>query len=502
MEYLIQDSRKLSDTLFNLRERFSSLDILANPYFQLVKPTPENLKKYSRITNNDKVQFSLTLISFLPSLLQNFTVNLAHCFLYSSESRRLKREKITNSEWLLISHFTEAAYQNQHDLFLHTLPEDLNSRKLSNSTFLLNHTKRKYGEIYSWLQQNKQNPTILNPRSVSVFVFLKIFFTQTKLALRIFWAALNDKNIKSIERTLMIVGAKHQTHRETLVNIMLGKNLKILSRELDPRNIVFTFEGHAFELYLRKILSDEKIARRFYFFQHAPIVPAQFGMIQMCSLMHANDQVLASGDYTKDFLQNKLSEKSRAVLILGSPKHVSSSSPVLTGGSQSASKHQVLLAPEGTRDSLFEFSDLGKYLAQQLPDEKFQIRVHPAVKLTSKDLYNFTLHKFPNLHISNRTLLSDLTDSKVCIYRSSAVGIEASSLGVIPIHLGYMSKSDLNPLHLCDSRSIGFITFEEIYNFIQDGIYSVDKEARASFRELNSSNGNYYAEFNSKILFG
>jgi hypothetical protein len=65
-----------------------------------------------------------------------------------------------------------------------------------------------------------------------------------------------------------------------------------------------------------------------------------------------------------------------------------------------------------------------------------------------------------------------------------------------------MSKSDLSPLHLCDSRSIGFITFEEIYNFIQDGIYSVDKEARASFRELNSSNGNYYAEFNSKILFG
>jgi hypothetical protein len=329
-----------------------------------------------------------------------------------------------------------------------------------------------------------------------------MFFTQTKLALRIFWAALNDKNIKGIERTLMIIGAKHQTHRETLVNIMLGKNLQILSRELDPRNIVFTFEGHAFELYLRKILSDEKLARRFYFYQHAPVVPAQFGMIQMCSLMHANDQVLASGDCTKDFLQKNLSEKSRPVLILGSPKHVSSSSPVIISGSQSVSKHQVLLAPEGTRDSLFELSALGKYLAQQLPDENFQIRVHPAVKLTSKDLDNFTLHKIPNLHISKRTLLNDLANSKVCIYRSSAVGVEASSLGVTPIHLGYMSKSDLNPLHLCDSRSIGFITFEEIYNFIQDGIYNVDTEARASLRELNSSNGNYYAEFDSKILFG
>ena len=500
--YLIQDPRKLSDTLFNLRGRFSSIDILANPYFQLVKPTPENLKKYRRINQNDKIQFLLTLLSFFTLILQNFTLNFAHCLLYLSESRNLKRQNVTNSEWLIISHFTEAAYQNQHDLVLHTLPEDLSLKQLSNSTFLLNHTKRQYRAICLWLQKTKPNPTILNPRTVSVFAFLTIFFTQTKLALQILWVALNDKGLQSVERTLMIEGAKYQTHRETLVNIMLGKNLTFLARKMDPRNVVFTFEGHAYEFYLKAILQNMCLPQKFYFYQHAPVVPAQFGLINMCLLMTENDQVLASGYCTKDFLQMHLSEATRPALILGSPKYVSISRRPSAGILRNTSKSLILLAPESTEDSLFEFLALGKYLAPRLPQENFAIRFHPGAKITEKDLKSFALNMSTNMHISKRELLDDLILSKICIFRSSAVGVEGLSLGVIPIHLGYLSNSELNPLHLCNSKYTGFTKFEEISAFIQNKEYNLNAEVGTQLQEVNSNNHAYYAEFNSKILFG
>jgi hypothetical protein len=161
-----------------------------------------------------------------------------------------------------------------------------------------------------------------------------------------------------------------------------------------------------------------------------------------------------------------------------------------------------LLAPESTEDSLFEFLALGKYLAPRLPQENFAIRFHPGAKITEKDLKSFALNMSTNMHISKRELLDDLILSKICIFRSSAVGVEGLSLGVIPIHLGYLSNSELNPLHLCNSKYTGFTKFEEISAFIQNKEYNLNAEVGTQLQEVNSNNHAYYAEFNSKILFG
>ncbi len=500
MKYLIQDPKKLSETLFSLRERFSSIDILANPYFQLVKPTPENLKKYLRISKNDKMQFSLTLISFLPSLLQNFTVNLAHCFLYSSESRQLKHLKITKSEWLLISHFTEAAYQNQHDLFFHTISEKLSSRQLSNSTYLLNHSTQGYSKINSWLKQTKPNQTILNSRSVSLFSFFTIFLSQSKIALKLLWGALTQSETCINERTLLISGAKYQTHRETLVNIMLGKNVRNLAQKLKTRNVIFTFEGHAYELYLRRILCEKSLPRKFYFYQHAPVVPSQFGLIKMCSLMSEIDQVFASGHCTMSFLQKHLSSISSSVLVLGSPKYVSNNEGDHTYDLLESPKNQILLAPEGTKDSIFEFFALGKYLAERLPEENFRIRIHPAVKLSDLDVADYFDSISSNFSISANELTSDLSLSKVCLFRSSAVGVEGLAFGVIPIHWGFLNDVSLNPLYLCDKEYIGFTRLEEIYAFIRDIFTKGELESRKNLQVKDLNHLNYFSEFNSAIV--
>ena len=106
-------------------------------------------------------------------------------------------------------------------------------------------------------------------------------------------------------------------------------------------------------------------------------------------------------------------------------------------------RKEILLAPEGTISATKNFLLLAYYLAHNIPEYNFVLRIHPALKYRKVKMRR----KFFNLRISDESLFHDLTRSKYCVYRSSAVSIEAGLYGCIPVYFD-TSPNNLDPLSI------------------------------------------------------
>ena len=149
----------------------------------------------------------------------------------------------------------------------------------------------------------------------------------------------------------------------------------------------------------------------------------------------------------------------------------------------------MLVAPEGNKESLIEFTSLTTGLSSLLPRFHFVFRPHPGFEnLLSTSLSNL-LTGNPNVELSTSTLIDDLSDSHFVLFRSSAVGIEGLCYGAQPVHWDYLGKNLLNPFaqtsfvsltgknlqeiaFVIESFDVNFLNSHEFEILCQDFFYS------------------------------
>ena len=168
-----------------------------------------------------------------------------------------------------------------------------------------------------------------------------------------------------------------------------------------------------------------------------------------------NCRILCSGDITLKYFESLPNCPTRLLQNAGSVKNIP---PIESTGSL---KKSILIAPEGTKLASLEQLKLGIDLAQNFRNLNFIIRLHPAFKSDS-DLNSLQIPK--NLRVSRSTLALDFAESNICIFRTSAVGIEAGALGILPIYYSENSE-ELNPLFLFALDRLSFGSSEAIKNY-------------------------------------
>ena len=138
------------------------------------------------------------------------------------------------------------------------------------------------------------------------------------------------------------------------------------------------------------------------------------------------------------------------VTIVGSQKSKREKSKTTTH-----EKDTLLFVPEGTKQATFEFLDLIQELVQNDLPNKIVLRLHPNLPSSFKVRKNLQkLKNFPNFHVSQSDLSSDLEKSVFVFFRSSAVGVEALLSGA---HLVFYAKSNepnINPLSLVNNLDL------------------------------------------------
>ena len=105
------------------------------------------------------------------------------------------------------------------------------------------------------------------------------------------------------------------------------------------------------------------------------------------------------------------------------------------------------------------------------------------------------LHDYKDVSISTTTLDQDLKESDICLYRSSAVGIQAMQFGVVPIYFARTSPKLLDPIYSIAEFGLLGANLSSMYNL---GIgfnlptVSVDKGV---FLELHKLGAKYFSDF-------
>jgi hypothetical protein len=449
------EPRELDKFLVEIRKSSPFDDINASPFFHLVKPTEENLRKYKLLRPKSKILLTLEYVALFPLILLHSLASVALSFYLLLEFKSEKELPSGESEFLFLSHFTYAQDPKKEDIFF---GKNLDFNQ--SYAFFLNHTRLLAPQIKNKFYRVDKRKVAVNTKTLSLFSMIKLHANQLQISWWLFTKSLRAGSLDVTKRRLLIKAALSQHRRSTIANLVLRSRLSETMILVKPRFLVLTIEGHAHERIILEMTKDLFNDTKVIGYQHAPIVPGQLNLFRTISNFNADDYFFTSGDVWKELaLGHGLRCK---VGTLGSPK-----ARLFEYQEKSPSMIQVLVAPEGTRESLSQFIRLINELAPSLPNISFVLRSHPALGNLAYKVTKEELLPRNGVSLSTASLSQDLRRSHLILFRSSAIGIEGLSFGALPIHVNLEGNDSLNPLIGSDIETVGLRSVSEIIGFIK-----------------------------------
>ncbi|ASY11452.1 hypothetical protein A1s21155_00235 [Candidatus Planktophila dulcis] len=445
---------ELEKRLKNLVSKFPNLDITPNTFLQYVKPTEELLEPYSGYFQENEPKILSARLLFFPRIIVNVFKSILISIVRLNEIRSWNAHQVQPKTSLFITHFTNAQQASGYDSFFGELLD-----RNSDNIFYLNSTRIKHHQLLTFYDvEARKNLSFmtksLNPGTV-ILVHLSFFMTSLKLFNYSF-----DSSLDARDKWLIIEAGVRQHSRPTMANKFFEIRVSELIKRIHPRVIHFTFEGHSHEAVLINLIHREFGDIALAPYQHAPIVPEQFGLMRNIHRLGESDSIFTSGDITQNYFQSFRSDI--PITAIGSSKYKDPSSTSHLGD-----KVKVIGASEGTIQSLEVFIRLFSSLAANQQSFDFLLRVHPAI--TDRELKTALRNAGGSKSlISHNSLLDDLSTSTYCIYRSSAVAIEGLAYGVTPLYFDQSRSQGLNPLYFANLHLPAFGSAEELVDFFRD----------------------------------
>ena len=448
--------RDLDEFLSQIKRDFSDLDLAANPFLSLVKPTEENLKKYYVFKPESRFWFGINAIGVIPRILRNILYSVAISIVKTSENRNWDVDHIKKSHNLYISHFTYAQSPHADDVFF-----GKNSQNSDDLVFYLNSTRENSSSIQKRYSDVGKLNVVVNTKSVGLFQTIKVHVRQLHISLNLLFRAQSNSHYTLFQRRLLLKLSISQHSRQAMANLFTKERLIELISKCHPENIILTAEGHAHEATIIKIRDTNFPEVRIIGFQHAPIVPGQFSFYRLLKMFKSTDLLLTTGTITKEQIYKVL--PSLQTRVLGSPKSIE-----ITPQYKNLTTMNVLGAVEGTYESLQSFIHIFNKLSRLLPDSQFMLRLHPALSKDVAQKLLKGLNSSANLKISTNTLTNDLNNSHITIFRSSAVGLEGLAFASFPVHFDAEMDGFLNPLSQINFPIMEFSDVDELAEFLRD----------------------------------
>jgi hypothetical protein len=483
----------LVESLRKISLEFSSPYSLANPFFRLSKPSPENLRKYTGYREhhiNPRIAYNLLRFPLLVCLQGAFNLLLSIVTYREWLPKQDFREK--SFDYLAISQVTTSNQKFNADPLLGKIPQKVAAGQTL-CMFYLNGTRLPRRVAQKSLNSEEFQNIIVNSKTLSPFETVKVLFENLKVCITILKLLLKEEMWTSEERLLLSEGLLFQLRRPTFANLVLMQRLIGILDSVNVGTLLFTLEGHAHEAALIALIKDQYPLVQIRAVQHAPIVPSQFGYFDNLRMLRITDAILCSGKITHQLTSNYLRTQNAAckdARILGSSKHQNADIQIKKLEKRKVGK--ILLLPEGTENSAIEFVQLLSHLSLNFPNVNFVLRLHPATRQSPKVARELDLKRPKNAIISEGTLVSDLFESACSIYRGSAAAIEGLAHGVLPIHFNTNPLFDLDPIFYERLNHPKCANYEQLDTVLKD-LTTTDSPHGAALIDLADFFESYYA---------
>lgn len=474
---------ELEQRLNYLKGIFPHADLTPNTFLQLVKPTDELLLPYQQVFIASKLRINISRISLFPRIMINVFKSVGISLIRRGELRSWRKHLVEPKETLIVSHFTHAQQPGSVDAFF----GDLLNRKIHN-VFYLNSTRVQHKNLLGFYPEEERKNLIFMTKSLPLSRVLSLHIRYLVLSINLFKHSFHRTHDLT-NRWLLIETAVQQHSRATLANKFFEIRLTELLKSIQPARVSLTFEGHAHEAVLIELIHKSFPEIEIAPYQHAPVVPEQFGILRNLRILNSRDKLLTSGEITKEYFSAFRTDV--LILTAGSSKFKEPTEHVFID-----EKIKVIGASEGTIQSLEVFIKLFNILAAKLPSLDFKLRVHPAISERELKKSLKRLHFDSNL-ISQNSLVQDLTTSTYCVYRSSAVAIEGLAFGVTPLYFDQSRSQGLNPLYFANLHLPVFGAADELAEFFKD-LSRLDSSANGIDRvELQRISNQYFSQISS-----
>jgi hypothetical protein len=472
---------------------FTEDEILLTPYFNIGKDIPEVLNQYRKLPHQpNKFEFIKYCFQFMCRLIISLFKPLLH-HLYNLKKFYDYKSQIPNSvNKIFISHYTgQSTKFNDPDPYFGDLISQNRIEGSINLVLLMNHTKKSVKTSGKNKFLNNTLHLIL-PKTTDSRSALQIYIKQLTFFWRILLKSQEKMEISSSDRLLLFELAIQQLSQSAFSQQCLSLNVSRALLKSNSRELYLTFEGHSFETYLARNL--KKFSKKIIINvnQFAPVVPSQYSFYRNLELLPEDVNINVTGRSMMKQILRLTNVSSQRIKVIGSSKYKKT---IKLKKRKKSKNITILFAPEGFLSSFSEFTSLAQYCANNLKDFNFIIRAHPSSEKHKTKIMQECLSENANLILSSSSLETDLSNSDICVYRSSAVGVEGMQYGLMPIHFSKKLDGSVDPIRLEDFKHPRFNDKEQLIAAIEE--YS--KMSTKDISKMRSRAMKIFSEYFSKL---
>jgi hypothetical protein len=228
-------------------------------------------------------------------------------------------------------------------------------------------------------------------------------------------------------------------------NLRIAFLVKERTKNMNPKKVFTTFEGHPWERLLFSFLREKTPKIQCVGYQHALIFRKQHSIKRKSLKNYDPDVILCSGvnSYKKMVEANFLSKSN--IIIFGSNRGTLEKVFTFIPNPKNAT---FLMLSEGDLVECIPLVRLTINLSKRYPQKNFIIRLHPITPIEKvislcPDLKN----NLANLVISDKSFDEDLLRSNYAIYRGSTTIIKAVKQGLVPIYYNKRNEMTIDPFY-------------------------------------------------------
>jgi hypothetical protein len=405
---------------------------------------------------------------------------------------------------LFVSHLLNPSHAGQEDdFYFGGLPNEMVVRGHSAVIALINHS----GQPAAYLADKwtgSSAPRVILSGSLRFFeeITLRRRIKMESLRLR----KLAKKEDPGLARRLLARASEEALSGGSLTNLRMASQIGALVARLQPKAIVVTHEGHAWERVAFAAARSVRPNVRCIGYQHAALFRLQHAIRRNLAPEYNPDQILTAGSVGKAQLERAPSLQGIPISVLGSNRTfkwatINGERPMHPGQAAHSDNSACLVIPEGIPSEchiMFEFS---LACAQAYPEIQFIWRLHPIVTYESLAVQNQKLRNLPrNIVLSQATLEEDIARCRWALYRGTTAIVQAVVAGLRPIYLQLPGEMTIDPLYDVEDWRVKVTTISDFQRVIDNDIGSNMKQVGSVMQPVKKYCENFFVPFDFNLL--
>ncbi|MDC0042609.1 hypothetical protein OAJ10_02510 [Paracoccaceae bacterium] len=409
------------------------------PWLHVLNAHPTTQEKYrglySGVKKRGYVSVFFSAVRFFKNLLSGFW----------SAKYFSSHPTIKQTDFLILSHLISSNHiGGNEDFYYGDLGFELNKNNISTQILLMDHIGvNPKKTVSSW--SNKMVPRLMLPNRLFLISEFLLLYSAVKEAISLYKASFFEEN--KILSDIYKMASLEAISFETISALRFARQFEKLVYLLQPKAILITMEGHAFERLAFHAARKINAKVQCFGYQHAILFPHQHAVKRALGDTYDPDIIFTAGNQTINVLRKGYQGYNVNVLNIGTHRY--SCPKKIFDLKKPRAELSCLILPDGNISECLYLCQFAYDAAVNTPEINFRIRLHPLSSIKELISLDWNFNSLPkNLSFSTVSdIQNDFKLSKWALYRGSGSAIHAVMAGCRPIYVRSTDSINIDPLY-------------------------------------------------------